>query len=163
MYVLVFDLSLVVANTVPWHSASSLPTIPSGNTLDSIRDYARSLLASLPEPIRDDDEVKRASGKAKMTLEGSSSSANDESMKNGVASHGGSKMSNGNGATTVDNDDASRWHPNGAEELKRVENDREKVDEGGLTGCREAVEILTRNPKKCKIDQNLPAPIRSFR
>ena len=37
-------------------------------------------------------------------------------------------------------------HP--SEELRRVESEREKVDEGGLTGCREAVEILTRNPKQ---------------
>jgi hypothetical protein len=134
--------------------------------LDSIRDYARSLLASLPEPIRDDDEIKRSSGKAKMTavpLEGSSSGARDESMKNGAASHDSGKMLNGNGAATMGDGDASRWHLNGAEELKRMENDREKVDEGGLTGCREAVEILTRNPKKCKTDQNLPVPIRSFR
>ena len=35
-----------------------------------------------------------------------------------------------------------------SEELKRVESERERADEGGLTGCREAVEILTRNPKK---------------
>jgi len=34
------------------------------------------------------------------------------------------------------------------EELRKVESERERVDEGGLTGCREAVEILTRNPKK---------------
>lgn len=26
---------------------------------------------------------------------------------------------------------------------------------GGLTGCREAVEILTRNPKKCKLDGDI--------
>ena len=37
-------------------------------------------------------------------------------------------------------------HP--SDELRRVESERERVDEGGLTGCREAVEILTRNPKK---------------
>jgi len=37
-------------------------------------------------------------------------------------------------------------HP--PEELRKVESERERVDEGGLTGCREAVEILTRNPKK---------------
>lgn len=123
--------------------------------MDSIRDYARSLLASLPEPIRDDDEVQRSSGKGKMTaspLEGSSSSACDESMKNGVAGHGSGKIPNGNGAAIMGNGDASHQHLNGAEELKRIENDREKVDEGGLTGCREAVEILTRNPKKCKTD-----------
>ena len=30
----------------------------------------------------------------------------------------------------------------------KVERDRELVDEGGLTGCREAVELLTRNQKK---------------
>lgn len=34
------------------------------------------------------------------------------------------------------------------EEVRRREKEREREDEGGLTGCREAVEILTRNPKK---------------
>lgn len=37
-----------------------------------------------------------------------------------------------------------------ADELRRSENDRtEALDEDGtLSGCREAVEVLTRNPKK---------------
>lgn len=30
----------------------------------------------------------------------------------------------------------------------RIERDRELADEGGLTGCREAVELLTRNQRK---------------
>jgi len=34
------------------------------------------------------------------------------------------------------------------EEERLREREREREDEGGLTGCREAVEILTRNPKK---------------
>jgi len=35
-----------------------------------------------------------------------------------------------------------------ADELRRTENERERVEEGIQIGCREAVEILTRNPKK---------------
>ncbi|KDQ52969.1 hypothetical protein JAAARDRAFT_197762 [Jaapia argillacea MUCL 33604] len=35
-----------------------------------------------------------------------------------------------------------------------LELEREREDEGGLTGCREAVEILTRNPKKVSYDVN---------
>lgn len=35
-----------------------------------------------------------------------------------------------------------------AEDGKRLEREMERAEEGGLTGCREAVEILTRNPKK---------------
>ena len=31
-----------------------------------------------------------------------------------------------------------------------VDSARER-EAGGLTGCREAVELLTRNPKKCKL------------
>jgi hypothetical protein len=37
---------------------------------------------------------------------------------------------------------------NAEEEGRRLEREREKEEEGALTGCREAVEILTRNPKK---------------
>lgn len=34
------------------------------------------------------------------------------------------------------------------EEERARERQKEREDEGGLTGCREAVEILTRIPKK---------------
>ncbi|KII86306.1 hypothetical protein PLICRDRAFT_56036 [Plicaturopsis crispa FD-325 SS-3] len=35
-----------------------------------------------------------------------------------------------------------------------LEREREREEEGALTGCREAVEILTRNPKKASYDVN---------
>ncbi|GBE78543.1 hypothetical protein SCP_0114320 [Sparassis crispa] len=35
-----------------------------------------------------------------------------------------------------------------------LERDREREEAGGLTGCRQAVEILTRNPKKASYDVN---------
>ncbi|PPQ70636.1 hypothetical protein CVT24_000679 [Panaeolus cyanescens] len=40
------------------------------------------------------------------------------------------------------------------DEMRSRERERERVDEGGLTGCREAVELLTRNPKKATYDVN---------
>jgi hypothetical protein len=41
------------------------------------------------------------------------------------------------------------WETKWAREQKRHRGrEWEREDEGGLTGCREAVEILTRNPKK---------------
>ncbi|TFK71687.1 Rgp1-domain-containing protein [Pluteus cervinus] len=40
------------------------------------------------------------------------------------------------------------------EEGRKREREREREEEGGLTGCREAVEILTRNPKKASYDVN---------
>ncbi|KAF9463167.1 Rgp1-domain-containing protein [Collybia nuda] len=40
------------------------------------------------------------------------------------------------------------------EDARRLEREREREEEGGLTGCREAVEILTRNPKKASYDVN---------
>jgi hypothetical protein len=48
------------------------------------------------------------------------------------------------------------WHGNGVgwnaeEEGRRLEREREREEEGSLTGCREAVEILTRNPKKGEV------------
>ncbi|GLB36773.1 putative rgp1-domain-containing protein [Lyophyllum shimeji] len=51
--------------------------------------------------------------------------------------------------------------PNGAmdaawptEDGKRLEREMERAEEGGMSGCREAVEILTRNPKKASYDVN---------
>ena len=44
------------------------------------------------------------------------------------------------------NGNAVGW--NAEEEGRRLEREREREEEGALTGCREAVEILTRNPKK---------------
>ena len=35
-----------------------------------------------------------------------------------------------------------------ANEAWKIERDGELADEGGLTGCREAVELLTRNQRK---------------
>ena len=62
----------------------------------------------------------------------------------------GPLMENGNGVVQVDAD-VEPLHLNRPTELRRTESEREKEDEGGLTGCREAVEILTRNPKKCEL------------
>ncbi|KAG5644125.1 hypothetical protein DXG03_009072 [Asterophora parasitica] len=51
--------------------------------------------------------------------------------------------------------------PNGAmdaswpsEDGRRLEREMERAEEGGMSGCREAVEILTRNPKKASYDVN---------
>ncbi|KAF5376951.1 hypothetical protein D9615_007252 [Tricholomella constricta] len=40
------------------------------------------------------------------------------------------------------------------EDGKRLEREMERAEEGGMSGCREAVEILTRNPKKASYDVN---------
>jgi RAB6A-GEF complex partner protein 2 len=40
----------------------------------------------------------------------------------------------------------------GTRQSWRVEKDGECADEGGLTGCREAVELLTRNQKKGEVN-----------
>ncbi|KAH9487327.1 RAB6A-GEF complex partner protein 2 [Psilocybe cubensis] len=101
--------------------ASSTPSSSaSTNTRESIQEYARSLLASLPEPVPQEDG-------------GSSWSSTD-----GVLDGQGEKMIN----------------TRRAEELRRTESERERVEEVNLTGCREAVEILTRNPKKASYDVN---------
>jgi len=80
---------------------------PASNTLESIKEYARSLLLSFPDnknnpPLSVMYDVDKPNG-------------------HGV--------------------ELSR-------SVKRAEEEREKNTEGGLSGCREAVEILTRNPKK---------------
>ena len=68
------------------------------DTLESLKSYATSLLATLPN----------AKGKSR-----------DDAGTNGKAN-----------------------------ETWKIERDGESADEGGLTGCREAVELLTRNQRK---------------
>ncbi len=54
-----------------------------------------------------------------------------------------------NGVHDVDENIKQNGHGVGlSRSVKRAEEEREKETEGGLSGCREAVEILTRNPKK---------------
>lgn len=120
------------------HLASSTPGIEPANTLDSIRDYARALLASLP-PENGDANSDR--GLSTPTV----ASNEDGTKRNGT----GPLAENGNGAVHVDAD-VEPLHLNRPGALRRAESEKEKEDEGGLTGCREAVEILTRNPKKCE-------------
>ena len=97
----------------------------SSNTLDSIKDYARSLLRSLSEKVSLSDELG---------LLNPPRHAGDDAVGNGKGSlsQGGKQ----NGPTHHDRLDDVRW------------TDLEKEAEGGLAGCREAVEILTRKVKK---------------
>ena len=78
-------------------------------TFESVRSYAASLLATLPN------------AKGKSCAVASDVSVGGPSAKNASAE---------------------------SEESWRIEKDRESVSEGGLTGCREAVELLTRNQRK---------------
>jgi hypothetical protein len=102
-------ISYVVFNLIYFEKAftSGKAISSASNTLESIKDYARSLLASLPDSKNNPP----------------SSVVHDVNKPNG---HGV---------------ELSR-------SVKRAEEEREKNTEGGLSGCREAVEILTRNPKK---------------
>lgn len=105
------------------------------NTLESIQDYAQSLLASLPDPVSEEEDGTSAD------IE-SSPSSNDDSYHNGNRHQHGS-----NGAQTHNGKQRNIRR----DELRRKESERERVEEVSLTGCREAVEILTRNPKKGQI------------
>ncbi|RDB27414.1 hypothetical protein Hypma_004304 [Hypsizygus marmoreus] len=107
-----------------------VPLVPSpssaiGGTFDDLQDYARRLLASFPEP--------GASGvRMKLPAESISPVPQQQHFGNGEA-----------------------WEGSGlSEESRRLEREMERSEEGGLTGCREAVEILTRNPKKASYDVN---------
>ncbi|CAA7266333.1 unnamed protein product [Cyclocybe aegerita] len=116
-------------------SSSSSPSLSSSNTLESIRDYARSLLASLADSSEGQSKSDPESPSSPLTNDG----AEANGRRNG--------NTNGNG-------NAKRRSILRPEEMRRTESEREKEAEGGLTGCREAVEILTRNPKKASYDVN---------
>ncbi|KAF9552700.1 Rgp1-domain-containing protein [Agrocybe pediades] len=114
-----------------YKNALSIPQLPSSNnlstnTLESIQEYARSLLASLPEPVPSQNQLESPSSSSSSSAPSPSSATNSDS----------------NG----------RHHK--ADELRRTENERERVEEVIQIGCREAVEILTRNPKKASYDVN---------
>jgi hypothetical protein len=83
------------------------PTL-TDDTLESLRSYATSLLATLPD----------AKGKSR------DDNATDDSPS---ARNGKFKATEGS---------------------RRIEREGELADEGGLTGCREAVELLTRTQRK---------------
>ena len=94
-------------STDGFYSVAS-PTL-TDDTLESLKSYATSLLATLP-----DAKGKSRDDSADVGTEG-------PSVRNGK-----SKVS----------------------EALKIERDGELADEGGLTGCREAVELLTRNQRK---------------
>lgn len=113
-------------------SAAPIPSVPVG-TYEDLQGYARRLLSSFPEP----SSASERSNRIKIKQRSISPLPQQLPSQNG----------NGN----VHDGDASR-RPGSAkeEEGRRIERELEWEDEGGLTGCREAVEILTRNPKKGK-------------
>ena len=91
---------------------SGTPSFSTDDTLESVRAYAASLLATVPN--------------AKGKLRDDTVCADSPSTRN--------------------KSDAE------TQQSPRVEKDGECADEGGLTGCREAVELLTRNQKKGEVN-----------
>ncbi len=138
--------------------ASSSPVLSTSNTLESIKDYARSLLKLLPEhtvvsPETQESDLHSLSSD-KLGSPSSSRSGDSGQEENNVAMMNG----NGNCHETVMRHQTGKQATKKArtirvDDLRWTELENEKVAEGGLTGCREAVEILTRNPKKGTYDR----------
>ncbi|KAG5718894.1 Retrograde Golgi transport protein RGP1 like protein [Termitomyces sp. T112] len=109
---------------------------PLTGTFDDLRDYARRLLGSFPDPSARGVRIK-------LPAEAISPVPQSASPRTDGFLVGGGGGGEGYGV----------W----AEEEKRLEREMEREmerAEGGLSGCREAVEILTRNPKKASYDVN---------
>lgn len=104
--------------------ASPILSSSTDDTLESLRSYAASLLATLPQD-------KSRADTSNVCLQ------SPDGIDNPGANGAGGNVLNGKHKASSER-----------EELWRIERDREPVDEGGLTGCREAVELLTRNPRK---------------
>jgi len=141
LFVLPFCVEFVIA--------SSSSSLPSANTLESIREYAQTLLASLPPPVPKSND-KTGSGPSSPSPLSPVSPESESPLS--LSSAVGDPL---NGTlvmpTVVHKEVAGNGKQRAIhlpEELRKVESERERVDEGGLTGCRESVEILTRNPKK---------------
>ncbi|KAF8816608.1 Rgp1-domain-containing protein [Phlegmacium glaucopus] len=111
---------------------SPKPSLLTDDTLESLRSYAASLVATLPK-AKDNSRADTPLSHVQTSDDTDSPSAN---RTGGNARNGKYKAS---------------AEP---EKLWRIERDREPADAGGLTGCREAVELLTRNPRKVSYDVN---------
>jgi len=104
------------------------PSLSTDDTIETLRSYAASLVATLP----------KAKGKSRAdTMDVHSLSCSVPSSDDTDSPSAAGNVKNGEYKASAER-----------EELWRIERDREPADEGGLTGCREAVELLTRNPKK---------------
>lgn len=125
-YLLFCSLSRTLADvSYPFNSVHS-PNLSSStdDTLESLRSYAASLAATLP-------------GKSRADNADVNSSIQNCDTENRDSPGAGCSVRDGKQKTSAER-----------EEIWRIEREREAADEGGLTGCREAVELLTRNQKK---------------
>ena len=105
--------------------------VPSSDGLDSIKEYAHSLLKSLPELGTDGQELP---------------SPSDEPENSNSQRHGKGILPTRNGRGSHDPEENEPENRDLFDDVRWT--DVEKEASGGLVGCREAVEILTRNPKK---------------
>ncbi|KAF8642873.1 hypothetical protein AX16_009379 [Volvariella volvacea WC 439] len=136
-------------------TANGTPSRANMGTFEDLQDYAQRLLDAFPEP--------GASGvRIKLPAEAVPLSPSRSSMNGiGGGGHHGEGGPNGIGNGGLNGVMKGGISPWDAYERERMEDDErrrerewEKEEEGGLTGCREAVEILTRNPKKASYDVN---------
>ncbi|KAG1814344.1 Rgp1-domain-containing protein [Suillus subaureus] len=106
-------------------SSTPSPTTSPCGSLDDLRAYGERLLETFPAEGSTGVRIKEPA----------------ESVPESVPSSSSSGLASGSGSQAV------------LDPLRAFEIEREKEGgEGELTGCREAVEILTRNPKKVSYD-----------
>lgn len=106
-------------------SSTPSPTTSPCGSLDDLRAYGERLLETFPTEGSTGVRIKEPA----------------ESVPESVPSSSSSGLASGSGSQAV------------LDPLRAFEIEREKEGgEGELTGCREAVEILTRNPKKVSYD-----------
>jgi hypothetical protein len=115
-----FLKSSILASLLMGHSTALTSSKGIAETFGDLQNYAQRLLTSFPDPLASGVRIKIPA----------------ESIS--LVAQNGTWHGNGVGAVG--------W--NAEEEGRRLEREREREEEGSLTGCREAVEILTRNPKK---------------
>ncbi|KAG1746945.1 Rgp1-domain-containing protein [Suillus lakei] len=117
-------------------SSKLSPTTTPCGSLDDLRAYGERLLETFP-----------AEGSTGVRIKEPAESVPESVPSPASASGSGSGSASGSGSGNIVSEDPLR-----AFERERERERRREGEEGELTGCREAVEILTRNPKKVSYD-----------
>ncbi|KAG6807999.1 hypothetical protein H0H92_005735, partial [Tricholoma furcatifolium] len=139
------------STSTPTHASASAP-ISTAQTLtgtySDLQDYARRLLGSFPDPPDPEDARAQGRGRVRIKLPAEAISPVPLSASEGEWGPG---VGVGVGVgREMDDGDGRRLEREMEREMERMERE----GEGGLSGCREAVEVLTRNPKKASYDVN---------
>ncbi|XP_006454967.1 hypothetical protein AGABI2DRAFT_114737 [Agaricus bisporus var. bisporus H97] len=120
-------------------------------SLDELRRYSERLLSSLPPPLAMNGNAKVAEEEDEVALSSSLHSPLSSSISSSTLSTNSSLSPQQNDTDTRKMD---KFKMEGRRREEEKDEEEEQEDKSSSSGCREAVEILTRVPKKASYDVN---------